>query len=149
MNTIARITPRSAASPLAMLDDFFSDPFFSNAMSVPTFITRLEEGSLPLDLSEDNAHVIVRASLPGFTKENIEIEVHDGILSITARQDETREESSERFYKKERRYGSLSRRIALPTAVVETGAVADLKDGVLTLRLPKVQKEQPRKIPVN
>lgn len=120
-----------------------SDPFFSQVSA------SVDEGSLALDVSEDERSVIVRASVPGFTKDQINVEVHDGVLSINARQSEEKEEKGERFYRRERRFGSVSRRVALPCAVVETDAKADLKDGVLTLRLPKSQKELPKKISIN
>ncbi|CAG1009072.1 Acid shock protein [Phycisphaerales bacterium] len=128
--------------PMSVFDRFFNDPFF---IEMPA-IARVEEGTLPLDVSENDTHVIVRASLPGFQKDNIDVEVHDGVLSINARQEEEKEETGERFYRKERSTTAMSRRVALPSAVMEKDALADFKDGVLTLRLPKSQKEQPRKI---
>jgi HSP20 family protein len=143
MNNMTR--RESFENPL--LSRFFStmlnDPFFAEAQPMRAFV---EEGTLPLDISEDDSSVIVRASLPGFSKEDVEIEVHDGVLSIKAQHTEEKEEKGERFYRKERRFGSVSRRVALPTTVVEDRSKADLKDGVLTLRLAKVPAEQPKKI---
>ncbi|MDX2131204.1 MAG: Hsp20/alpha crystallin family protein [Planctomycetota bacterium] len=129
-------------SPLGAFERLFNDPFFSELPA----LARMDEGTLPLDVSENDTHVIVRASLPGFAKDKIDIEVHDGVLAINAHHEEEREEKGERFYRKERRSGSLSRRVALPSTVLEKDAQAEFNDGVLTLRLPKVQKEQPKKI---
>jgi len=78
----------------------------------------------------------------------VDIEVHDGVLSIKAEHTEETESKTERFYRKERRVGSVSRRLALPSTVVEDGIKAELKDGILTLTMQKVQKEQPRKIKI-
>jgi len=139
---LTRRNPSADLFPVAVLERFFNDPFFGEAPA----IARLEEGTLPLDVSEDETHVIVRASLPGFARENIDVEAHDNILSISAKLEEVNESRTERFYRKERRVGSVSRRIALPAAVVEKDAAAEFKDGVLTLRLPKIPQEQPRKI---
>ena len=127
------------------LTRFLNDPLFE---ALPA-VTTMEEGTLALDVSEDEKNVIVRASLPGFRKEDVQIEVHDGVLSIKAEQTEEKEESGERFYRKERRFGSVSRRVALPSAVREDDAKAELKDGVLILRLPKTKEATPRKISIN
>lgn len=126
------------------LTRFFNDPVFE---ALPAALSN-EEGTLALDVSEDAQSVIVRASLPGFSKEDIDVEVHDGVLTIKAEHSEEREETGERFYRRERQYGSVSRRVALPSAVIEDEANASLKDGVLTLRLPKTREASPRKISI-
>jgi len=141
MNIMAR---RDNLPLSSVLESVFRDPFFAGAI-----VPRVEEGSLALDVSEDDANVIVRASLPGFKKEDIEVEIHDGVLTINATHTEEAEEKTERYYRKERRMGSTSRRIALPSAVQESGAKAELKDGVLSLLIPKVAKETPRKVQIN
>lgn len=140
------LSPARSVPLAAVLDRFFNDPFLAEPQG---WVARVEEGSLPLDVSEDERSVIVRASLPGFRREDVEIEVHEGVLTIKAQHREERENKGERFYRKERRESSMSRRVALPSTVVEQGAQASLVDGVLTLRLPKVEKEQPRKIAIN
>lgn len=140
MNIMAR---RDNVPLSSMLESVFRDPFFTGAI-----LPRVEEGALALDVSEDDTNVIVRASLPGFKKEDIDVEIHDGVLTINATHNEETEEKGERFYRKERRMGSTSRRIALPSAVQESGAKAELKDGVLSLWIPKVAKETPRKVQI-
>jgi len=145
MNSITRRDMREVLPITSIFDRILTEPFFAEAMPLAA---RIEEGTLALDVSEDDTSVIVRASVPGFSKSDVDIEVHDNVLTINAQHTEEKEEKNERFYRKERRVGSLSRRIALPSAVVEKDAQADLKEGVLTLRLPKVQKIQPKKIKI-
>ena len=106
------------------------------------------EEALALDISETPEDLVVRASLPGFNKDDLTVEVHDGMLTINAKHDETVEEKDERFYRRERRVGSVSRTIALPTAVAEDNATAELDNGVLTLHLPKLRKDSPKRIAV-
>lgn len=143
--TVLTRRPSEVLPLAAVLERFFNDPFLGN--EIPA-IARLEEGTLPLDVSEDEKDIIVRASLPGFSKDNLEIEVHDGVLSIKASANQEKEESGEKFFRKERRTSSVSRRIALPSAVQETSGRAEFTDGVLTLRLPKIAKEQPKRIKI-
>ncbi len=127
-----------------LVNQFFNEPFW-NDLSVPS----IEEGNLALDISEDDKYLYVRASLPGFRKEDIDVEVHDGVLSITAQRSEEQENKNERFYRRERRMSSVSRRIALPVSVNEEDTKAELRDGVLNLRLPKLEKAQGHKVRIN
>ncbi len=119
------------------------DPFFRT----PGFELD-EEGTLPLDVAEENGELLVRASLPGFKKEDIEVQIHNGILSIKAEQCQEKETKDERYYRKERRVGSVSRRIALPGVVSDASATAELADGVLTLHIPQAEVARPKQIPV-
>jgi HSP20 family protein len=141
MRTLVRRDPFDV--PLATMSRLVNDLFGEQAGA-----NGLEEGTLALDVSEDDSDVIVRASLPGFAKDDIDVQVHSGVLTIKAEQTVESETKDERFYRRERRSGSVSRRVALPSNVQEDQASAELRDGVLTLRLPKVEKETPRKITI-
>jgi HSP20 family protein len=73
----------------------------------------------------------------------------EGVLTINSEQDELQEKKSERYHRRERRTTSMSRSVALPAAVADEKAKAELKDGVLTLSLPKHEKVMPKKISIN
>ncbi|GJQ28657.1 MAG: hypothetical protein HBSAPP03_05410 [Phycisphaerae bacterium] len=135
------IRRQNSLSPVAVFESFFNEPFFT---SMPTLRDGAE--AMALDISETDTHVIVRASVPGFTKEQVEAEVHDGVLSLTATREESTEETTERYHRRERRTNTLARRVQLPAPVLEDQAQAELVNGVLTLRLPKPAQIQPRKI---
>jgi HSP20 family protein len=121
--------------------------FFGETAGPPT-LRSVDELSFPLDISEDDQNIVVRASLPGFSQNDIDIEVQNGILTISAHKEELHEEIGERFLRRERRTGSVVRQIILPEIVDEESASANLTDGVLTLRLPKTPEAMPRKIQV-
>lgn len=147
MMSLIRRVPVEAAPMSRLMNQFFNDPFFTEFKGVA--VPEIDEGTLALDVSEDEKDVIVRASLPGFDKKDVEVEVHDGVLSIKAEHTEETEVKNEKFYRKERRFGSVSRRVALPGAVLDTDTKAELKDGVLSVRVPKAQKEQPKKVKIS
>jgi HSP20 family protein len=107
------------------------------------------EGTLPLDIAAGDGELIVKASLPGFKREDIDVQLHNGVLSIKAEQTREAETAEARFYRKERRFGSVSRRIALPGVVAEASANAEFQDGVLTLRIPQAEIARPKQIQIN
>ena len=140
---MALLTRRETRDPLlSVIDRFFTEPLMLGA-EMPGAIQRLEEGFLPVDVSETDTHVIVRASVPGFRREDIDAEIHDNVLTIKAEHKEEKEETSERYFRKELRFGSMSRRVALPSQVMDKDVGAELKDGVLTLRMAKVAAKFP------
>lgn len=144
MTTLIRREPLET-SVSRLFNQFLGDPFFRDGSHLTG---GLEEGTLALDLSEDEKNVIVRASLPGFRKEDVSVEVHDGVLTIKAEHNEEHEEKGETFYRRERRFGSVSRRVALPSTVLDNETKAELKDGVLTLRIPKSPRAMPRRVQI-
>lgn len=98
--------------------------------------------NLKLDLYEKGDSLVVSAALPGVKPEDVNIEEHEGILTIQA--SSSREEESERYGWRiqERRYGSWMRSVRLPQEVKGDKAQAELKDGILTITLPKVNAEK-------
>lgn len=134
------------------LDEFFApiESVLGRGFMEPMSVLQnpIDEGTLALDVSEDDKNVYVHASLPGFHREDVSVEVHDGVLTISASRTEEHETKEARYYRRERHVGSVSRRLALPTTVAESGAQAELKDGVLTLTLPKIERNKAKRINV-
>lgn len=144
---MSMLTRREVRDPFfSMIDRFFAEPFAANGDG--STLMRLEEGFLPLDVSETDSHVIVRACVPGFSKDDIDAEIHDNVLTIKAEHREEQEQRNERYFRKELRFGSMSRRVALPSKVNGDNVKAELKDGVLTLQIPKAAEATPRRIKI-
>lgn len=102
-----------------------------------------------VDVVRENGNLVVRADVPGIKPEEIEVEVADGVLTVSGRHEEAKEESGERFVRRERRYGAFERRLPLPEGVDPKKVKAATKDGVLevTVPLPKeAAKQEPVKI---
>lgn len=97
--------------------------------------------NVAVDVIETDEDVTVVADLPGFGGDDIDVELHDEALTVAATREETEGEDSTsedaRYHRRERRHGSISRRIPLPAAVDPDGAAATYDDGVLTVTLPK------------
>jgi HSP20 family protein len=145
MTFLTRRNINRPVNPWALLEQVMAEPLLHTACEP----TDARCSPLALDVTEDGEAVTVVANVPGFTREQIEIEIHEGILSINAKHEEEKEEKTAGYHRRERYSGSLSRRVTLPAPVVEANAKAELRDGVLTLRLPKSQQNAPRKISVN
>ena len=111
---------------------------------------RGEAGDLtfPIDLSENEEQVTVKAVIPGAKPDDVDISVSENVLTIKgeSRFEDTTEK--ENYYRREIRYGSFSRSIPLPTRVDYERANADFSDGVLTVSLPKAEEVKPKSIKI-
>lgn len=104
-------------------------------------------GRYPVDIHEDDDHLYVEAEMPGFSKEQVNVTLEDGVLHITAeRKAETTEKGKQHLA--ERRYTRVSRSFTLPIPVDEGAVDAKLANGVLHLTLTKSPEVKPRKITV-
>lgn len=103
-------------------------------------------GKYPVDIREDKDSYHAEAELPGFTKDQINVSLEDGTLTITAQRDA--EEKAGESHLTERRFTKVSRSFRLPTAIDESKVQARLDHGVLHLTLPKREEVKPRRIQV-
>jgi HSP20 family protein len=101
-----------------------------------------------LDLHEDKDTVVVKVEVPGMKKEDIEVSLHDGTLSISGERKSDQSFETAEVYRAERFFGRFQRTIALPAAVAADQIKAQYKDGVLTITLPKAEEAKPKQINV-
>ena len=132
-------TRRLTESPLQMLREF--DRFFQ-----PTPEWEEMTAAYPCDIRETSDAVVVDAELPGFTKDDIEVNVEQGILTIRAERKHETGEGEHHLH--ERHYTRVQRRFSLPTSVDPNDVDAHLDNGVLTLTLKKKEEVRPRKIEI-
>ena len=102
-----------------------------------------------LDLYEDNNNVYVRAELAGMKKEDIEVSLHEGTLSISGECKHDEKFKDAEAYRSERFFGRFQRNVTLPSPVSGDKAKAQYKDGILTITLPKTEEAKPRHIDVH
>jgi HSP20 family protein len=103
----------------------------------------------PVDLYETDDAFMVKAELPGLTKDDIHIEVHERTLTLRGERKHEAEVKEERFHRRERAYGSFQRSFWLPTTVDANQVKASFKDGVLELRLPKHETAKAKRIAIS
>ena len=101
-----------------------------------------------VDVWETEDELVLSFDLPGIPEDKITIELDDNVLTVSGERQRTQEHSSERFYRFERRYGTFSRSVTLPTGVNDADISADYKDGVLEVRVPKPEEQKPKRIQV-
>ena len=110
----------------------------------------LAEGSwLPsVDVSETGEEIVVRAELPGLSKDDIELNIQDNVLTLKGEKKQEKKEEKENYHRVERSYGSFSRSFTLPAGVDPENVQASFKDGVLVIALPKVEEAKQKKIEI-
>src|SRR5690349_17790651 len=104
-------------------------------------------GQLALDVYETKDRLVVKARTAGVNKQDLDVSISEGILTITGTL-ASGEEEVEQWHLQECYWGEFSRTLALPVPVKEEDIEASLKDGVLTISFTKVKQEQARKIEI-
>lgn len=102
-----------------------------------------------LDLREDKDNLVATVELPGMNKKDLDVSVHDGVLSISGERSRESKSEEEGLYRSERYYGRFHRTVALPKPVKVEAIKAAYKDGILTVTLPKTEEARPRQIEVS
>jgi HSP20 family protein len=102
----------------------------------------------PVDLYEEKDEIVVKAELPGMSKEDIQINITDHLLTIKGEKKKEEEIKEADYYRSERSYGSFSRSVDLPGEVQIEKAQASFKNGVLEIRLPRTEEAKRREIKV-
>jgi HSP20 family protein len=104
----------------------------------------------PVDIFQNGEHeIVLKAEVPDMTREDIDITVDNGTLTIKGEKKLLQDVKEEQYHRIERHYGSFSRSFSLPQTVDTTKVGADYKNGVLTVRLPLREEAKPRQIKVD
>lgn len=106
------------------------------------------EGQLALDVYQDKDNVIVKSTIAGVKPEDLDISVSDGMVTIKGERRQQDEVKDEDYFYQECYWGSFSRSLNLPVEVDVDRATADIKDGILTLTLPKASRSRTKKVRV-
>jgi HSP20 family protein len=148
MNHLIR-TPRSTVAN--RWNDDINSLFENFLQPVRWAEEEASQGIAPrLDVVERDNEFVVKAEMPGMKKDDIEVSLESGVLTITAEtKSETEEKEGDRVIRQERRYGKFLRSLRLGKEIDEKKVKASYKDGILELVLPKAEEVKPKKIAVN
>lgn len=126
------------------------DDLFENFLGMPMTGLAAKETLPRLDVAETENAVEVKTDIPGMKPEEVEIEVHENVLTIKGHHEEEKKEgeAGKKFHRVERKSGSFARSVWLPCAVEEAKVTAELKEGVLTINLPKLTTAKPCKVAI-
>ncbi len=125
------------------VDAFFGNGFLSDKGVTPQF------GFQPaVNIVESESSYLISADLPGLTRDDIHVDLNDGILSVSGERREQKEVTEKNFRRFEKRYGKFIRSFRLPENVRSDGIEAKYENGVLEVQVPKVERAMPKKIEV-
>lgn len=106
------------------------------------------EGQLAIDVYETSEEVVIKSTIAGVKSEDLDVGIEDNTVNIRgSRHNEERVKGEDYFYQ-ECYWGTFSRSVILPVEIDDDEAQASLKDGILTIRLPKIRKEKEKKIKI-
>ena len=148
MNAITVWRPRRGM--LSLRDSV--DRMFEDTMVFPSgmWLAPFDGGTLPLDIYQEDGSLIVKVEVPGIASDELEVSVKDNVLTISGETKAEEEVKEENYIRRERRYGSFCRSVALPDEAEGDRAEASFEDGVLTVTVPVAEEAEREsiKIPV-
>jgi HSP20 family protein len=106
------------------------------------------DGQLAIDVYENNDYFIIQSTIAGIKAEDLDISIENDLVTIRGSRENRYKEEGSKYYYQECYWGSFSRQVILPEEVDGSKAEAAMKDGVLNLKIPKIQKAKKRKIEV-
>ena len=126
-----------------MVNEFFGDGNGEAASA------GLSSWTPAVDIHETEDGFVVKAELPGVSKDDVSIDVHQNTLTLRGQRKHEAEVKQDKYYRVERAYGSFQRSFVLPTVVDQDKVQATYKNGVLELHLPKSEAAKPKRIAIN
>lgn len=145
---LKKITPKNFESWFEELFDESMHP--SQWVRFPSLrkLKKLEEFSPSVDMYDKKDEVVVKAEIPGISKENISISVNEDVLTIKGELKKEEEIKEEDYYYCERRFGSFSRVLSLPSKIKTDKIKATFENGVLEIHMPKAEGAKQKEVKI-
>lgn len=140
--------PGKKNAPQPEQDNVLQDDFLDAPIEGEEDWMAEAEGQLAVDVYQTKDNVVIKAPIAGVSPDAMDIEVAEDVVTIRGERTEDKEVDREHYYVQECYWGSFSRSVILPTSTIAEKAAASLKDGVLTIVIPKVAQDKVKKIKV-
>lgn len=141
---------RRDRDPWSLLTNFHNEISRLFGYELGRFPSFKEEDFTPsVDVWDDKDNIYVEADIPGVEQKDINVNLKDNALTISAKKEEAKEEKKKNYYRAERYQGSFYRTMQLSSSVDESKIKANYKNGVLKLIFPKKEKEKAKEIKIN
>jgi HSP20 family protein len=101
-----------------------------------------------MDLVEEDDSLVLRADLPGMSEDDVDIEVKDGVLTVSGERKAEEKKQGEGYYRVERAFGSFSRSLSIPEGIDPEQVSAQFDNGVLEVRIPKPAERKPHRVQI-
>ena len=114
----------------------------------PEDLANREEGQLAIDVYETEDDIVVQSTIGGIKAEDLDISIEDDMVTIRGARENTIEKEGKKYFYQECYWGSFMRKVILPEEVDAGKAKASIKEGILTLTMPKLHRKTKKKISV-
>jgi HSP20 family protein len=106
------------------------------------------EGQLAIDVYQTDSDIVIQAPIAGVKKENLDISIENDVVTIRGNREKPSEVEEKNYFYQECYWGPFSREIILPDEGDPSRAEAEMKEGILTLRIPRIQREKVKKVEI-
>jgi HSP20 family protein len=142
---VARSTGQDRLDPFRVVDALLRwDPFRSDWSG----LAQTSDFAPRFDVKETKDAYVIRADMPGVRDDEVEISLSGNLLTVTGKREDEHRAEGDQYYAVERGFGAFARTFSLPDSVDAEHVSAELKNGVLTLRVPKKPDAQPKRIEI-
>lgn len=140
MKTVVRVNP---GSEFRAIDEVFERLFGRTPISSPAATT------IPIDIFEREGNFVVRASVPGISPENLDVQVEDNVLTIRGEIKHEYANEDVKVYRREVSYGVFARSLRLPENLNIEAIDAGFSNGLVTISIPRAEEVKPKALKVN
>ena len=146
--TLVRWSPWREMATMQNYLNRFNDDSYTRAVSNNDEIEMTNWHPM-VDIFDRDEEIVIKAELPGLDKKDITIDVKDRILTLKGERTYDNEVNDKQYYRRERAYGKFQRSFNLPAGLDVEKIKADYKDGLLSVEIPKPEKEKPKQITIH